>query len=99
MNSIEVKVERVSTLAFTAHFKTVRMGQWKCVNKNGKPAFFDTPELAEIAAWRAMRDYWQADIVGDNEGIKDSLIAANSAFKPSSKPVKIERRKARQLCR
>lgn len=95
MNSIDVRTERVATGAYVGYFRTVRMGGWKIVQKGGERQLFDTAEQAELAAWRAMRNFWQADVVGTDIKRVNVLQAANAIFRPGKKPVLVEKRRSR----
>jgi hypothetical protein len=71
------------------------MGGWKIVQKGGKRQLFDTQDQAELAAWRAMRNFWQADVVGTASKRVNALQAANAVFRPGKKPVPVEKRRSR----
>lgn len=93
MNSIDVKTERVAHGTFIGYFRTVRMGGWKIVQKGGKRQLFDTAEQAELAAWRAMRNFWQADVVGTESKRVNALQEANAIFRLGKKAIPVEKRR------
>jgi hypothetical protein len=93
MNSIDVRTEKVAHGTYIGYFRTVRMGGWKIVQKGGERQLFDTAEQAELAAWRAMRNFWQADVVGTENGHKGVLEAANAIFRLGKKAIPVEKRR------
>lgn len=91
MNSIEVRTEQVAPGAFVGQFRTIRSSEWKTVQENGVRRLFDTPELAELAAYRALREFWQCDVIGFDVK-KTAIEAANAIFRPGKKPIPVVKR-------
>ena len=64
MNEISARGRYVGGGLFRGEFRTLRDGDWKVVREKGEPVSFPSQDAAELAAWRAARAFWQAEVIG-----------------------------------
>lgn len=76
-------------------YRPVWAAKFCTVQVKGRPAYFKTPEAAEVAAWRELYAVEQRVMKRDGEMIFAAKSAADRIFLGGGKTVEIERRGAR----
>ena len=94
MNEVDARAAPVYG-GFRGEFRKVHKAAYEPVCVNGVPQVYATREAAELAAWHALREHLQGDIVGSGE--KASLAKAEAEFAKifpgkGRRPVTVERR-------
>lgn len=94
MNAVDARA-RLTPIGYIGEFRKVHRAEWEPVCLNGIVITYLTAELAEIAAWRALRSHLCGEIVGTGE--KASIAKAEVEFAKvfpgkGRKPFVVERR-------
>lgn len=65
---------------FEGQFRKVHRSNWESVAVNGVVQIYETAELAELAAWRALRSHLCGDIVGSGTKVSAARSKAEELF-------------------
>jgi hypothetical protein len=94
----EVNVRAVPVVGgWQGEIRKVHRADYEPVCVNGKPEVYPSEKDAEIAAWRALKEHLQADIVGTGDRVSAAKSRAEAEFGKvfpgrGRKPVVVERR-------
>lgn len=78
-NDVNARAVRVYG-GWQGEFRKVHRADWEPVRVNGTARIHDTPEAAELAAWRALRSHLCGDIAGFGEPVSGVSSRAESLF-------------------
>ncbi|MGZ2449606.1 hypothetical protein ACVIRO_002360 [Rhizobium ruizarguesonis] len=79
---------------WTGLYRPVWSARFRTVQVKGRPVYFKSPELAELAAWRVLYSVEQRVMKRDGEMIFAAKSAADKIFLGGGKTVEVERRGA-----
>lgn len=90
----EAEVRAVPEMnGFRGEFRKVHRSEWYAVEVNGIAHLFETPEQAEIAAYRALMKHLFGDgIVASGDKVALAKIEANKIFPGKGRVVEVVRR-------
>lgn len=79
---------------WTGMYRPVWAAKFRTVQINGRPAYFKTPEAAELAAYRVLYAVEQRVMNRDGEMIFAAKSAADRIFSGGGKVIEVEIRRA-----